>query len=138
MGLVLWDRSLSVGVEVLDADHITIISLINHIDDAKQHGSDEDAVAAIVGTLIRFAVHHFRREEDMLAAVAYPDLQRHIEQHRLLEDQLAELHEAYAQTSDPDISQEIMELLHFWIVEHILRVDMPYKSFLDHDTNTTK
>ena len=49
---------------------------------------------------------------------------------RSTEEQLAELHEAYARTPDPDISQEILELLNFWLIEHILKVDMRYKGFL--------
>jgi len=40
------------------------------------------------------------------------------------------MHDAYTATRDPEISQEIMELLNFWLVEHILTVDMRYRSQL--------
>lgn len=53
----------------------------------------------------------------------YPDLEAHRHEHRLLEEQLAELHAAYQATPDPEISREIMELLNYWLVEHILKVD---------------
>jgi hemerythrin len=43
VALIVWTNAMSVGVDILDADHIIIASLINHIDDAKQSGTDESA-----------------------------------------------------------------------------------------------
>lgn len=117
-------------IEALDADHITIVSLMNHIDDLKQSGTDEAAVGTVVKVLLDVAQTHFRREEGFLKSYDYPEFERHWQEHRVLEDQLAELREAYARTPDPDISREILELLNFWLVEHILKVDMRYKGFL--------
>jgi hemerythrin len=48
----------------------------------------------------------------------------------LLEQQLQELHDAYEATADPVVSTEIMELLNFWILDHILKCDMGYKGGL--------
>lgn len=130
MTLIVWDERYSVGVETLDFDHIIIASLVNHVDEAKEHGGDEQAVAAIVRTLIHVAIRHFAREEELLLRHGYPDLEAHRHEHRLLEEQLAELHAAYRATPDPEISREIMELLNYWLVEHILKVDKQYEDFL--------
>ena len=130
MSLIMWTNDYSVGVEALDADHIMIVSLMNHIDDLKQDGSEEEAVGTVVKVLLDVAHSHFRREEGFLKKYDYPEFERHWHEHRVLEEQLEELRAAYARTPDPDISQEILELLNFWLVEHILRVDMRYKGFL--------
>jgi hemerythrin len=130
LSLVLWEPGFSVGVGALDVDHIVIMSLMNHIDDAKQHGSDERTVAALVEALITYASGHFRREERLMARNHYPQLELHVREHRLLEQQLGELHEAYSRTPDPEISREIMELLNLWLVRHILNVDMRYRPYL--------
>jgi hemerythrin len=130
MTLILWINDYSVGVEALDADHIMIVSLMNQIDDLKQSGTEEEAVGTVLKVLLDVAHTHFRREEGFLKKHDYPQFERHWHEHRVLEEQLAELHEAYARTPDPDISQEILELLNFWLIEHILKVDMRYKGFL--------
>jgi hemerythrin-like metal-binding protein len=130
VALFIWDKLYSVGVDELDADHILIASLINHIDDAKQAGTDETAVAALLRVLVKLAYDHFRREEAFLAHAQYPQLAPHIHEHRLVEEQLSELYDGYVRTSDPAISREIMELLNFWLVEHIMKVDMHYKPFV--------
>lgn len=130
MALIIWSSEYSVGVDALDADHIIVASLINHIDDAKQAGTDETAVGRILKVLVDHAYLHFEREEAILEKHGYPQLERHRQEHRLVEDQLAELYEEYTRTPDPQISREIMQLLNFWLVEHILKVDMHYKVFL--------
>lgn len=130
MALIIWKRAYSVGVESLDADHVILTSLINHIDDAKLSGSDEHAIGMILHTLITYALRHFRREEALMRQSGYRDLAAHIEQHQLISDQLTEMYGEYSRTPDPAISREIMQLLNFWIVDHILKVDMRYKPYL--------
>jgi hemerythrin len=44
MTVKLWTNDSKAGVEILDADHIIIFSLINHIDDAHQSCSDKQAI----------------------------------------------------------------------------------------------
>ncbi len=131
MALILWSNDYSVGIEALDADHIVVASLINLIDDAKQGGSDEAAVGRVLKVLVDHAYAHFAREEAFLEAHDYPHLKQHRQEHRLLADQLRELHQDYERTPDPAISREIMELLNYWLIEHILKVDMHYKTFLE-------
>lgn len=84
----------------------------------------------ILRALIEYALRHFRREEAMMRESGYADLAAHIEQHRLVQDQLTEMYEEYRRTPDPNTSQEIMQLLNFWILDHILKVDMRYKGHL--------
>lgn len=114
----------------MDADHIVIASLINHIDDAKQSANDEQAVGTLLKVLLQTAYAHFEREEQLLERCGYPHLDRHREEHRMVESQLDELYESYTRTPDPALSQEIMELLHFWLIEHIMKTDMHYRNYV--------
>ena len=130
MALIVWSSDYSVGIDALDADHIQIVSLMNHIDDLKQAGQEEATVGTVLKVLLDVAHTHFRREEGFLRSYDYPDFARHCHEHRVLEEQLAELHAAYGRTPDPEISREILELLSYWLVEHILKVDKHYRDFL--------
>lgn len=130
MALIIWDSNYSVGVDSLDADHIVIISLINHIYEANQSAIDGAAVGRILKVLMNQAQAHFHREEKLMEKIGYPDLDEHIKQHRLLADQLKELHEEWLRNQDAETVEEIIQLLSFWLEEHILKVDKKYKPFL--------
>jgi len=130
MALIIWEKAFAVGVEALDADHIVIFSLINHIHEAKQSGTDESAVATILKVLLNQAHAHFAREEGLLRKYGYPGLERHREMHLMMAARLEELHDAYLASRSPEISDEIVGLLSLWLEEHILEADQAYKDFL--------
>jgi hemerythrin len=130
LALILWKTEYSVGNDALDSDHIVIISLINQLDETKLSGRDGAAIGPILRTLIGYATGHFRREEELMRRGHYTGMAAHLDEHHLLEQQLRELHDEYAATADPAVSTEIMELLNFWILNHILKCDMGYKGRL--------
>ncbi len=131
MALIVWDKAYAVGVEALDADHIVIFSPMNHIHEAKQSGTDEGAIGAILKVLLEHANAHFKREEGVLGKYGYPELEQHREMHRVVALQLEELHDAYLASHSPEVSDEIVALLALWLEEHILEADMAYKGFLE-------
>ncbi len=55
MALIVWDKAYAVGIEALDADHIVIFSLMNHIHESKQSGTDVTAIGAILKVLLKQA-----------------------------------------------------------------------------------
>lgn len=134
MALFLWSDEYSVGVDSLDTDHIIIASLINHLDDARCAAKNRETVAlAILKALISYARAHFRREERLMEKHGYPDVARHRDEHQLLEGLLTELYVEYERTPDPETHREIMELLNHWVVDHILKIDMHYRSHMPRD-----
>lgn len=131
MALIMWDSDFSVGVDRLDADHIVLISLINHIHEVGQSASDETAMARILEVLIEQARTHFRREEELLEKWDYPDLDAHIKHHQILMEQLKELHQECLRYHGAETIEEIIKLLGLWLEEHILKVDKRYRPFLE-------
>lgn len=130
MALILWTTEYGVGVDSLDADHIVIFSLINHIDEAHQTGSDEQAIGRILRVLMDRAVGHFRREEIVMKRHGYPDLEAHAAEHRQIMEELSTLYAAYQEKPSAEVSREIVELLAIWLEEHVLKTDMRYRPFI--------
>jgi len=130
MALIVWTNDYQVGVDSLDADHIVIFSLINHIDEAHLTGTDEAAIGCILKVLIDRAVAHFQREEMLMKKHGYPDLEAHAAEHSRLMVQLRSLYEAYQDNPSPEISSGIIELLATWLEEHVLDTDMRYRPHL--------
>ncbi len=133
MALIVWNTVYEVGVEELDADHVIMFSLINHLHEAKRSGSDGAVVRSIFKVFSTHARSHFEREEQFLASHGYPDLEQHRRMHRVVAEQLQELHDAYLVSHRPEISDEIIGLLSRYLLEHILEADMRYRDFLQKD-----
>jgi len=130
MTLILWKNEYKVDVDSLDADHITIFSLINHIDEAHQSGSDKHAISQILKVLMDRALAHFQREEMFMKQSGYPDLEAHIEEHRKITEDLHSLYTAYQDSQSSTVSRAIVRILCSWLEEHILETDMRYKPYL--------
>ena len=130
MTVKIWATDFEVGVESLDADHIMIFSLINHIDDAHQSGCDEQAIGKMLKVLMERAIAHFKREESFMRKHNYPGLQHHAEEHRKIITDLQKLYEAYQDTSNVIASRAIVRILCSWLEEHIMKSDMHYKPYL--------
>jgi len=130
MALIVWNNDYSVGVDSLDADHIMIFSLINHIDEAHQSGTDEKAVGRILRVLIDRAVAHFQREEMLMKKGGYPAYEAHAAEHARIMAELQSLFTAYQESPSAAVSGEIVGLLSAWLQEHVLETDMRYRPFL--------
>ncbi|NQU60606.1 MAG: hemerythrin family protein [Rhodospirillales bacterium] len=130
MALIVWTNDFQVGVDKLDADHIMIFSLINHIDEAHLTGSDEKAIGRILQVLIERAFAHFQREEMLMKKHDYPDFEAHAAEHQKIIEELESLYEAYQDKPSADVSREIVEMLSAWLEEHVLETDMRYRPYL--------
>ena len=130
MALVLWTKRYSVGVDKLDADHLVMASLLNHIDEARRYRTDEADVNQVIKVLIDHARRHFRREERLLEKYGYPDLDNHKKLHASIRDKLGRLHKVHSLSLDPADSEAITRLLCAWLDDHLLMADMRYKGFL--------
>ena len=130
MALMLWTDDFSVGVDSLDADHIMIFSLINHVDDANRSGDDQHAIGRLLKVLLDVAEAHFQREEKIMLQNGYPDLEAHVDEHRIIIEDVQALYAAYNETQSSEISHEIAKTLCAWLEEHILETDMQYRPYV--------
>jgi len=130
VALIIWTNDYRVGVDSLDADHIMIFSLINHIDEAHLSGTDEQAIGRILKVLIDRALAHFQREEMMMRKNEYPDFEAHAAEHQKIIDELRSLYAAYQDHPSARVSAEIVSLLSAWLEEHVLESDMRYRPYM--------
>jgi hemerythrin len=130
MPLTLWTDECEVGINSLDADHIIIFSLINHVDDAIRSKANTNTIRSMLRVLIYFAVDHFQREETLMKKNNFPDTDAHMaEHHRIVMDLQSRL-VAFEQNPSSGISGEIIDVLAAWANGHVLESDMQYRPFL--------
>ena len=71
-----WDESLSVGINVIDAQHKRIVQYINELATARDNG-DRATIGKVLDGMIDYTVTHFAFEESLMERAGYPILREH-------------------------------------------------------------
>lgn len=120
--LMHWDAFMSVGVEELDAQHRTLIDLINEAYEALQR-HDEHRMAGLIDKMRDYALLHFASEEHHLEQCGYPDLERHRALHAQFNRTVYRFREELS--GETNLAQ-IFVFLSRWLATHILESDKEY------------
>ena len=136
MALIKWTPSLSVGLTILDADHIILVGIVNQLYDAMTEGHGEELVKPILSTMRQYTDYHFRREESLMKENNYPKYEEHKRHHEILVQTLDGFMDRYAKDMKSVTTTEISRFLQAWLVNHIQNIDFGYKPYM-HDSGNT-
>jgi len=129
----LRDDSMSVGVQAMDDDHRILLGLISELRQAKHDPHAEDAVGTYIDMLAQYADYHLIREENMMAAVNYPDIDDHRGSHEELRRRCSDFLRRYRdETGTVDLA-ELEAFLVEWWMRHIVVEDQTYKPYVAGD-----
>jgi len=84
MPLITWSDNLSVGIDSIDAQHKSIITMINTLNDALADGSTHEVLHKIFDGLAVYTITHFDYEEKLFAEYDYVDNAAHTAEHQAL------------------------------------------------------
>jgi len=122
-----WKDEYLVGIPAVDLQHRQILDCIIRIVGGSTADDRLRAETEIV-ELLGLLQSHFALEESMMRKLSYPDLEKHIEEHRQFN---ADVHDL-AQKSlrrKTGVSQEAIAIAHKWLTEHIMSMDRDYAAF---------
>lgn len=128
--MIEWTQAMSVGCEALDADHRRLVDILNRYVVAMDDDEGVFVIDPIFRELIDYTETHFVREEAVMAACGYPELDAHKDIHGELETRLFDMRQRYMQTPSDGVAREIHDFLDHWLQQHILLEDMDYKESL--------
>ena len=128
MKILEWKEEYLLGIPAVDLQHRRIYDCFIAIAEEGLSGHEawhEDASFARLVDLLR---QHFALEESMMRSLGYPELERHIEEHRRFD---IELHHLARKSRELKgcVSREILEAFHKWPQEHILTSDRHYLNY---------
>lgn len=129
MALMEWNDKLSVGVDVIDADHKRLVELVNELHDAVKAARGKEALGKVLDGLISYTKTHFGREEAEMARTKYPKASEHIKEHVNLTKQVLDVQAKYKAGNHAVLSMEVMAFLRDWLLKHIQASD---KALGDH------
>lgn len=130
MAAITWSEMMSVGIPILDADHKTLVGLINDLH--RSIGDEEEyaTLGSVLKALADYADYHFAREERVMEACRYPALNSHIVMHHRLAQQVRELKARYDQDQTAVRAKDCLDFLHKWLIDHICSTDMDYRAWV--------
>ena len=133
-GVFVWDDYFETGLGEVDEQHFKLVSLVNQLGERLASGrplSDAER-EHVLGGLHRYAMLHFRTEEDMMIECGLDP--RHIDEHRRAHgDFIIAVEQLAAETSTNQLKL-LSELLHYvssWLALHILGIDMAMSRQVD-------
>jgi hemerythrin len=125
MSAMTWTDDLSVGIEVIDAQHMRIVDYINQLHQA--HATGEKALLSrVLEELIEYTQSHFGFEESILEEAGYVFLKAHQRVHALFIRKVGQFQARHI--SGEDIAQELNTILVSWLINHIKREDSDYSA----------
>ena len=122
--LIEWNDSLSVGLDVIDEQHIKLVEILNSLN-SSGGGQDDEVIKKILNDLVEYTVYHFAFEEELLLKHQYPDYKNHVAAHKALVKKVGKFNEEF-QAGKAKLSGELFKFLRSWLNGHIRGTDKLY------------
>lgn len=127
MPLISWTEDYAIGVPAIDKDHQQLFLLANRFHDAYKAHHDKTQILSLLRNLILYAETHFRREEQHMEQIDYPESEAHKKAHDQFIEQVFRLQEEY-ESGVLRLSDDVMDFIGTWLSRHILETDQKLKA----------
>ena len=127
---ITWRDDMATGAPTLDADHQQLFRIVNTIELAMS-ARRWDLAAQAMDLLLRYVDEHFPKEEAIMEAVGFPDLDRHKRAHIDLTAKSRYLTQRFKAAKTPEdrtaIAETIQTFLDDWLLNHVIKEDVKIK-----------
>lgn len=124
-----WKSTYGIGHKEIDKQHQKLVNMINHLLRSLSDGPVNREVGAVLTELVNYTKYHFQTEENLMAQIGYPDLNRHQGLHKSLVQQVVNILTDLKENKEVTALQ-LIDLLKRWLVDHILQEDKQIGEFL--------
>lgn len=126
-----WNDDLAVGNELIDRQHREFIETFNQLLGACKAHTGKEAVPRVMRYLDDYLSFHFREEEHLMRATAYPQMAEHVAQHSGFIARVRELQREYQETgASLQVITHLNDTLLQWFLQHIRSYDRQLAAFL--------
>lgn len=127
--LMEWSETLSLEIPTIDREHKKLVALINDLFDGFQAGRGREVLGRVLDELIDYTATHFKHEEEFFRQTGYPQAAEHKGEHEKLVKTVLEVQAKY-KTGEAVLTQDVMQFLKGWLVNHIMGSDKKYSAHL--------
>lgn len=132
MALIDWTDEFTVDNGPIDDQHRNLVEIVNKFDEANRKGKGTRVMAEILDNLMGYTQEHFSFEENIMAESGYAKLKLHKSQHRQLIQKLERFQFDF--NSGKRVTNDMKELLKYWLTSHILKEDKAFAVSLESET----
>lgn len=122
MPILQWDNALNIGLPSIDEQHRQLVAMLNRLYDAMQDGAAQSELRELLAGLGAYTAQHFTDEEVHMRSVGFAGLEEHHREHERLKQRVAD-YQQRIQNDDAAITEEIMDFLCDWLMDHIQDMD---------------
>ncbi len=126
--MLVWSDGYSVGVRRIDADHVTLLALLNQLHINLAEEKTGQALGPVLAALITYADSHFRFEERLMERFGYPDLAAHRATHDGFRGKIEALLRGAG--GEEEVARKLRAALNTWLFGHILGEDGRFGAWL--------
>ena len=113
--LLSWKSQYNLGLDEIDAQHKSLLDLINKAWLAIVQRSDQSVVLAVIEELERYTLAHFAAEETFMRVTEYPGFAEHKREHGSFIARIAE--EKQRAIATGSLSLDLMYYLRDWLID---------------------
>jgi hemerythrin len=131
MAKIEWDESLSIGVKIIDEQHMMLIQRLSDLSKAIEMSQGEAETAKTLDFMIDYTDFHFAAEEKHMTEQNYPGLEEQKQQHAEFKDLLSQLVQDFKEEGPTKaLGTSINVFLLNWLTKHIKGADLKFGQFL--------
>jgi hemerythrin len=128
---IQWDKSLAVGVKLVDAQHQELFRMVDGLMEALVKGQPKAELEKLLAFLGTYVVQHFGTEEKLMAQYRYPEAAAHKQQHADFVKTFMTVKAEFDKTgATAPVSIAVNKVVCTWLREHIGRSDVALGKFL--------
>ena len=124
-----WNPKYSVDIEEIDLHQKKMFELFNQLIDIKRSKNETKIYINMISEINDYSKLYFSTEEKYLKKEGYPDFSAHAKAHRQFIKSFISLRREISDDLE-NLSDEVIEELRNWLINHIVTFDSCYVPFL--------
>lgn len=131
MSLIVFSEKMRNGVAEMDAQHHTLIEIINQLYKIALGRTERDALYQVFEELAAYLAEHLAYEEKLFADTNYPGSAAHKASHDILRKKVADFGACNKSGKEMILALELLHFLKQWLASHIMTEDKKACAYLN-------